>query len=130
MRLTPSMLTVGTTTKMGNQLTALVIVLLTASACSSVLVAQTGRLPKTPQKPRAQSTSDAPNLSGFWGPGPRGGLKWDVSGDLPMTPAAAEKYRAARPPFGPNATFEDINDPVQLYCDPPGGLEFTIIPGS
>ncbi len=37
-----------------------------------------------------------------------------------MTPWALEKYKSARPPFGPNATFEGINDPVQLYCDPPG----------
>ena len=105
---------------MRNQLTRLAIVLLAISTCNSVLVAQTGSVRKAPQKSQTQSTSGTPDLSGFWGPGPRQGLRWDVSGDLPMTPAAAEKFRAARPPFGPNATFEDINDPVQLYCDPPG----------
>ncbi|HXP78346.1 MAG TPA: hypothetical protein VN976_00435 [Verrucomicrobiae bacterium] len=67
-----------------------------------------------------QPAANVPDLSGLWGPGLRGGLRWDVTGELPMTPWAAEKFKAARPPFGPNATFEGINDPVQLYCDPPG----------
>jgi hypothetical protein len=51
-----------------------------------------------------------------------------------MTPWAIERYDAARPPFGPKATFQSINDPVQLYCDPPGipriypyPWEFTIL---
>jgi hypothetical protein len=51
-----------------------------------------------------------------------------------MTPWGAARYNAARPPFGPKATFEAINDPVQLYCDPPGipriypyPWEFTIL---
>ena len=114
------MLAAGMTTKMRNQLIGLAIVWLAASTCSTVPLAQTGGSPRTPIKPHARSASRPPDLSGFWGPGPRGGLHWDVTGDLPMTPEANAKYKAARPPFGPKATFEDINDPVQLYCDPPG----------
>lgn len=37
-----------------------------------------------------------------------------------MTPWAREKLEAARPPFGANATYDNVNDPVQKYCDPPG----------
>ena len=38
----------------------------------------------------------------------------------PMTPWAAEKFKDVRPPFGALQTFNDTNDPVQRYCDPPG----------
>jgi hypothetical protein len=37
-----------------------------------------------------------------------------------MTPWAAEKFKDVRPPFGAQQTFNDTNDPVQRYCDPPG----------
>ena len=37
-----------------------------------------------------------------------------------MTPWAAEKFKDVRPPFGALQTFNDTNDPVQRYCDPPG----------
>ena len=75
-----------------------------------------------------------PDFSGNWGPGPRGPMGgWDHE-PLPLTPWGKAKYDANRPPFGPKATFEDINDPVQLYCDPPGipriypyPWEFTIL---
>ena len=37
-----------------------------------------------------------------------------------MTPWARQKLEAARPPFGANATYDSVTDPVQKYCDPPG----------
>jgi hypothetical protein len=37
-----------------------------------------------------------------------------------MTPWAMTRFKAARPPFGANATFDNTNDAVQKYCDPPG----------
>jgi hypothetical protein len=52
-----------------------------------------------------------------WDPSDPGGAKPD---QLPMTPWAREKLKAARPPFGVNATFDNPNDPVEKYCDPPG----------
>ena len=96
------------------------VALLASVVCSCLLQAQSDKSPQTAESRKSRASASTPDLSGFWGPGARQGLRWDVSGDLPMTPWAAEKYKAARPPFGPNATFEDINDPVQLHCDPPG----------
>jgi hypothetical protein len=70
--------------------------------------------------------SDIPDLSGYWNI--KGGSpSWDPADlqgknpeNLPMLPWAREKLDAARPPFGANATFDSVNDPVQKYCDPPG----------
>jgi hypothetical protein len=73
-----------------------------------------------------------PDLSGIWDPdfhGPEGIRlnTWDPSDpfaahpeNAPMTPWAAEKFKDVRPPFGARQTFNDTNDPVQRYCDPPG----------
>src|ERR1700732_1649349 len=73
-----------------------------------------------------------PDLSGIWDPDFRGpeGIRlntWDSSDpfaahpeNAPMTPWAAEKFKVVRPPFGARQTFNDTNDPVQRYCDPPG----------
>lgn len=104
---------------MRNRLASLAIALLSTLAWSFVLRAQTVAPRGTAEIPKTQSIVRVPDLSGFWGPGLRQGLNWDVP-DLPMTPWGTEKFKAARPPFGPRATFEDINDPVQLYCDPTG----------
>jgi hypothetical protein len=52
-----------------------------------------------------------------WDPSDPTGAKPD---DLPMTPSSREKLKAARPPFGAKATFDNPNDPVEKYCDPPG----------
>lgn len=73
-----------------------------------------------------------PDLSGIWDAdfhGPEG-LRlntWDSSDpyakhpeQAPMTPWAAEKFKNARPPFGALQTFDNTNDPVQRFCDPPG----------
>jgi hypothetical protein len=73
-----------------------------------------------------------PDLSGIWDPDFRGpeGIRlntWDSSDpfaahpeNAPMTPWAAEKFKVVRPPFGAKQTFDNTNDPVQRYCDPPG----------
>jgi len=77
---------------------------------------------KTPgnSKQKGPTTTPIPDFSGYWGPGPKGPIGgWDLP-SLPMTAWGAARYNAARPPFGPKATFEAVNDPVQLYCDPPG----------
>ena len=73
-----------------------------------------------------------PDLSGIWDPdfqGP-GGIRlnsWDSSDPFakhpeqaPMTPWAAQKFKDVRPPFGALQTFDNTNDPVQRFCDPPG----------
>ena len=101
-------------------MTGRAIAWLTTSMITCVLLAQNAGFSQTAISRQMQPATDVPDLSGLWGPGLRGGLRWDVTSELPMTPWAAEKFKAARPPFGPNATFEGINDPVQLYCDPPG----------
>lgn len=73
-----------------------------------------------------------PDLSGIWDAdfhGPEGIRlnTWDSSDpyakhpeQAPMTPWAAEKFKGVRPPFGALQTFDNTNDPVQRYCDPPG----------
>jgi hypothetical protein len=110
----------GELQKMQNLSMGLAVALLATLACSSIVQAQTDARSGAQKNRSAGAPTHSPDLSGFWGPGPNGPMGgWD-SPDLPMTPWAAEKYKAARPPFGPKATFEGINDPVQLYCDPPG----------
>ena len=108
--------------------------------CAPALLAQT----PTPQKSAnstaaAQSPSRAPDLSGNWAIRP-GGTSWDPNDpngskpeQLPMTPWALERLRAAKPPFGANQSFDE-NDPHQRFCDPPGPLrmysypwQFTIV---
>lgn len=78
------------------------------------------------------SSTPVPDLSGLWGPSAvrRDGearLTWDPSDpagqhpeQAPMTSWSLEKFKQAHPPFGAKETFEAINDPVQLYCDPAG----------
>jgi hypothetical protein len=73
-----------------------------------------------------------PDLSGIWDADVKGseGLRvntWDSSDpyakhpeQAPMTPWAAEKFKGVRPPFGALQTFDNTNDPVQRFCDPPG----------
>jgi hypothetical protein len=89
---------------------------------------QTQTVASTPSaiKQQAPSVAHVPDLSGSWAV-VGGAPSWDPSDprglkpdELPMTPWAVEKYKAARPPFGANATFDAVNDPVQKYCDPPG----------
>jgi hypothetical protein len=106
---------------MRNIKTRLTIILLTVSVFSSVLHAQTAG-----KKQMAQNAAHMPDFSGFWAI-VGGSPSWDPSDprgskpdELPMTPWAVARFKAARPPFGAKATFEAVNDPVQKYCDPPG----------
>jgi len=96
-----------------------------------------------PKSKQTQASSQIPDLSGIWTPRPDGIpiSTWDSSDPFgkkpelaPMAPWAAAKWKEARPPFGAKQTFQDINDPVQRYCDPPGltriymyPYEFTIV---
>lgn len=111
-----------------------VVALLMALPSSSALRAQNA---PSAESSKASSNSGVmvkgiPDLSGIWNPDfmGTGSLRintWDSSDPFakhpeqaPMTPSAAEKFKTVRPPFGALATFDDTNDPVQRYCDPPG----------
>jgi hypothetical protein len=115
------------------QLRIVVIVLVLALGVSARSSAQSGANPAAakPQKDGVMS-GGVPDLSGLWEPdfhGPEGVRinTWDSSDPFaahpeqaPMTPWAAAKFKDARPPFGARQTFDNTNDPVQRYCDPPG----------
>jgi hypothetical protein len=86
----------------------------------------------TSNSAKPKSPARVPDLSGLWGPTSvrhegEARLTWDPSDPAgqhperaPMTPWSLEKFKQVHPPFGANETFEAINDPVQLYCDPSG----------
>lgn len=109
------------------------VALVAALAFSADLRAQTAASTDAskPAKPGLMANG-IPDLSGIWDPdfyGPEGVHvnTWDSSDPFakhpeqaPMTPWAAEKFKSVRPPFGALATFDNTNDPVQRYCDPPG----------
>jgi len=93
---------------------------------SSAAHAQTNAPTPSAKKQEAQNVARVPDFSGSWAV-TGGAPSWDPSDPrgtkpegLPMTPWAVERFKAARPPFGANGTFEAVNDPVQKYCDPPG----------
>ncbi len=109
----------------------LAIILLGIAILSPVLGAQS-----VPSSSSRQPVTGAqlPDLSGNWAV-QGGSPSWDPSDprganpeQLPMTPWAMEKFKAARPPFGAHATFEAVNDPVQKYCDPPGITRLYLYP--
>jgi hypothetical protein len=107
--------------------------------CAPALLAQAATPQRSARSLAAQNSSRVPDLSGNWAIRP-GGTSWDPNDpngskpeQLPMTPSALERLRAAKPPFGANQSFDD-NDPHQRYCDPPGPLrmysypwQFTIV---
>ena len=104
----------------------LALVLLTTSIFSPVLCAQNAPPASAANQQASSSVTHAPDFSGVWAV-EGGSPSWDPSDSrgvkpeqLPMTPWALEKFKAARPPFGAHGTFEAVNDPVQKYCDPPG----------
>jgi hypothetical protein len=115
------------------RLAVLVVALFTALALSTVLRAQSasGSASAMVKHPGLMS-GGIPDLSGIWDPDFRGpeGIRlntWDSSDPFaahpeqaPMTPWAAEKFKSVRPPFGAKQTFDNTNDPVQRFCDPPG----------
>ena len=103
-----------------------IIILLGISVFSSVLHAQTVAPTPSAMKQESGKVSRVPDFSGSWSV-VGGTPSWDPSDprgtkpdQLAMTPWAMERFKAARPPFGANATFDAVNDPVQKYCDPPG----------
>jgi hypothetical protein len=114
---------------MRNCLFGLTIALVAMLVSSPILLAQTVAQQEVTKASQAKTSARAPDLSGLWAPRPDGIRinTWDSSDpygqkpDLaPMVPWAAAKWKEARPPFGAKQTFDNINDPVQRYCDPPG----------
>jgi hypothetical protein len=114
-------------------LAVLIAAIAAALACSPHLQAQSslGSAGAKAQQPGLMS-GGIPDLSGIWDAdfhGPEG-LRlntWDSSDPFakhpeqaPMTPWAAQKFKDVRPPFGALQTFDNTNDPVQRFCDPPG----------
>lgn len=75
--------------------------------------------------PASQSSSSIPDLSGVWREHPpqdaRSYSGWAFMKDEPpMTPWAEERYKQAKPTFGPKAvTVEESNSP-DYNCLPPG----------
>ena len=111
----------------------LMVTLGSALSFSVALVAQTAPgLSEAKTQKAGPVSGGIPDLSGLWDPdfhGPEGVRlnTWDSSDpfaahpeNAPMTAWAAEKFKDVRPPFGARQTFNDTNDPVQRYCDPPG----------
>ena len=110
------------------------VALAAALALSPALAAQSAAPSDKPksQQPAKSRAGGRVDLSGIWDPdfhGPEGIRlnSWDASDPFakqpekaPMTPWAAEKFKGVRPPFGALQTFDNTNDPVQRYCDPPG----------
>jgi hypothetical protein len=97
-----------------------------ALSCLLILLAHTAASAQTKTPAAARASGSAPDLSGNWliAPGSPSFDSADPAGknpqQLPMTPWAREKLNAAKPPFGEKGTFDNPNDPVQEYCDPPG----------
>jgi hypothetical protein len=111
---------------MPNCNTSLAMILLVISPTSSALYAQSVAPASSATTQEGRNVAHVPDFSGAWAV-TGGAPSWDPSDprglkpdELPMTPWAVAKFKAARPPFGANATFEAVNDPVQKYCDPPG----------
>jgi len=115
------------------RIAVLIVALVAVQTFSSVSSAQSAPgSTGAKDKQTGLKSSGIPDLSGIWDPdfhGPEGIRlnTWDPSDPFaahpekaPMTPWAAEKFKDVRPPFGALQTFNDTNDPVQRYCDPPG----------
>jgi len=80
---------------------------------------------KNDRKPASQ----LPDLSGVWlgkanpslSPSdPTGKKPLGKEGDIPYTPWALARVKSERAATGPNATFENTNDPALRYADPDG----------
>ena len=113
---------------MWNRLILSTLVLVTFGLSSAyILAAGDSKRPAGKQSAgrSALTTSSPPDLSGIWvlSP-PSGGSSYSnfafTKEEPPMNPSATEKYKAARPVFGPNKkSAEESNDPV-YGCFPPG----------
>lgn len=96
-------------------------------SCVLNLTAQTPAQSRPANAKKSQTATDPRDLSGIWMITGGQATSWDPSDptgtkpdQLPMTLSAREKLKAARPAFGANGTFDNPNDPVERYCDPPG----------
>jgi hypothetical protein len=109
-----------------NHLTRSIWVLAAVAAFLSVMPAQTaGQANPTASSPAAS----VPDLSGVWQLHAPSGDRYQLynltKDEPPMTPWAEERFKAAKPSFGPRAV-EDSNDPVNpttvnaMGCFPPG----------
>jgi hypothetical protein len=80
--------------------------------------------------------SKAPDLSGIWqgkgiqslSPSDPTAKKPGAEGDIPYTPWALERMKAARPVYGPNASLENTTDPAIRFADPDGYPRASIHP--
>ena len=91
----------------------------------AALLFSTRAFAQAADKPAAasgQAETPASGLSGIWLNRTPRGVGWynyALAGpDVPMTPWAAEQFKASKPSFGPHS-FEDSNDPAYA-CLPPG----------
>lgn len=69
-------------------------------------------------------TQSAGDLSGVWMP-QQGGITFST-GEPPLQPWAAAKYRSVRPGYGPRADSQS-QDPI-VSCDPPGIPRILLLP--
>jgi hypothetical protein len=105
---------------------------LAASAFSPAMFAQSAAASANPQEHTAPAA--VPDLFGPWIVPPNrpsfdpADPKGEKPESLPMTPWAEERFKAARPGFGARATFENVTDPVQKFCDPPGPTRLYLYP--
>src|SRR5579872_1506925 len=80
--------------------------------------------------------SQVPDLSGIWlgkpiqslSPSDPTAQKAGAEGDIPYTPWALARMKAARPATGPHSTFENTTDPALKYADPDGYPRASIHP--
>src|ERR1700730_6433976 len=113
------------------------IVAMAASACWSILFAQTAEKPGVAKPQKAAQTTD---LSGIWRRSRRAPdkarkytiyeLAFSITNEKPaMTPWAEVKFKAAKPNVGPNAvTLTETNDAL-VTCSPPGVPRIYLIRG-
>jgi hypothetical protein len=114
--------------------TSFKIALFLIGVLPAVLHAQAGATASPAENQAGRSVFRVPDLSGPWAV--TGGMPSfdpdDPRGanpeNLPMTPWGLERLKDARPPFGAHATFDNVTDPVQKYCDPPGVTRLYLYP--
>jgi hypothetical protein len=109
---------------MGNRSLRLLLAVLFAVSCASVLTAQEKKM-EMPAK--ASSSGQTPDLSGVWmrdAPPATAMQYWIYKLNLeepPMSPWGLTKFKEAKSSFGAHEyPIEETNDPVLRKCDPPG----------
>jgi hypothetical protein len=86
------------------------VVILAAGVFAAIAAGCTGGSASPAPAPR-------PDISGTWR-NPGGQALRPTQGDVPLTPWAAERMKAARPTFSND--FRETTDPAVLYADPNG----------